>query len=162
MARLLPKDSLNTALLHILRNADGILAYDHQKYFESIGVPPKNIYPIRVAIDLNVFNPKAEPIDLGESPVLTYAGKLRYKGLYQLVEALSKIDREFTLNLFTEKSEEFEGYVKKKLGDKVKLRGFVPPWRMPSLLTGSDYVINLEHNFPVPGHNPRILREAMA
>jgi len=44
----------------------------------------------------------------------------------------------------------------------VRFLPFLPPWKVPAFLRSCDVVCNLENNFSVPIHGPRLAREILA
>ena len=46
--------------------------------------------------------------------------------------------------------EKFQVYTKERLGNRVKWSPFVPPWKMPSLLSSVDILFHFEADLPFP------------
>lgn len=126
--------------------------------------------------DPEFFNPQAAIADLRKlglninqkTPIITYIGKYskKFKGLYELADALNEINEDFFFLLVSggENIEEFKNYLKnlKSLKGKFKIIGFMPPWRVPGIIRGSACVVHLETNFPVKIHWPIVPQETMA
>ena len=51
---------------------------------------------------------------------------------------------------------------KYKLTNKTIFLGFVPPWKIPSIIKASTCVVHAEHDFPIKTHYPIVPREVMA
>ena len=104
-------------------------------------------------------------------PIISYIGKITHhfetKGLYELLEVCSKINKDFLL-LFVangKKLDEFKKLVKNNnLAEKLIFLNFVPPWQIPSILQASTCVLALEKTTsPVlQYHTPALPAEALA
>lgn len=101
-------------------------------------------------------------------PTIGMYGKIaQAKGSFGLASALSELgDLDFNFvalcggNL--EPLREFLRIASSDLRRKSLLLPFLAPWRVPQFLALCDMVCVLEHQFPVPGHAPRIPEEILA
>ncbi|GAI01929.1 unnamed protein product, partial [marine sediment metagenome] len=102
-------------------------------------------------------------------PIITYIGKINYywktKGLYELIEAVKGIKRDFLL-LFVANGKglpEFKKLIRKNNLEKHSIFiDFVPPWIIPSIIKLSTCVVVPEREFPIQYHMPILPREVMA
>ena len=175
MARLLNSPYLNTLFIEIFKRVDKIVTYPSTKrMFLNFGVSEEKIFlNTKVSVNTDAFNPNAKPIDLskftnkdiGDSAIITYIGKVGItKGVFELTKALSKIKDDFIL-LFVAGGKGFqklkEDVNTKKLDDKTIFLGFLPPWKIPSIIKASTCVVLPERDFPVRTHTPILPREVM-
>lgn len=175
MARLLNSPYLNTLFIEIFKRVDKIVTYPSTKrMFLNFGVSEEKIFlNTKVSVNTDAFNPNAKPIDLskftnkdiGDSAIITYIGKVGItKGVFELTKALSKIKDNFIL-LFVAGGKGFqklkEDVNTKKLDDKTIFLGFLPPWKIPSIIKASTCVVLPERDFPVRTHTPILPREVM-
>jgi len=144
-------------------------------FFKHLKVPSEKLFRFSTGIDSKYFNPQISAIDLNKyglkidanRPVITYIGKIgRSKGIYELVEAASQIREDFLL-LFVAGGpgiEQFKEYIKKfpSLKNKHHFLGFIPPWKIPSVLKRSCCLVQLERDFPIASHFPIQPMEALA
>jgi len=176
MSRLLSSPYLRTLFTSIFEKVDKIVTYPSMRErFLSLGISEERLFlNTKVSVDTKAFNPEAKPIDLSvytnlnvdELPIITYIGKIgATKGIYELIEAASKIKDNFLL-LFVSKGKGLDRFKEaiKKLGlhDKTLFINFVPPWRIPSIIKKSTCVVIPERDFPVAQHTPILPREVMA
>ncbi|GAG86720.1 unnamed protein product, partial [marine sediment metagenome] len=131
----------------------------------------------KASVDTNAFHPEVSPFPLAEytnreipvCPIITFIGKINYywqtKGLGELVEAVEEIRDEYLL-LFVANGnglQEFQGLINEKgLEERAIFIGFVPPWKIPSIIKLSTCVVVAERDFPIKYHAPIIPREVMA
>jgi len=177
MTRLLDSPYLKTLFVSLFNSMDKIITYPGRgKTFESFGVPKERLfYNINVSIDTGAFNPSVESINLSEYtgkamsddiPVITYIGKLNtVKGVYELVEAASRVREDFLLLFVTQNTDltSFQEFIESKgLTEKSLFIGFVPPWRIPSIIKRSLCVVISERDFPVAQHTSILSREVLA
>lgn len=165
--RLYPSPYLNNLLDKIIKSADATIT---------------NSIPLqKVTVDARAFHPKVIPIDLAsyapnqkyssDIPIISYIGKITYhfetKGLCELLEACSKINKDYLL-LFVangKKLNEFKKLVKNaNLIEKTIFLDFVPPWQIPSILQASTCMVALEKiTSPIlKYHTPTLPAEALA
>ncbi len=165
--RLYPSPYLNNLLDKIIKSADA---------------PITNTISMQsVTVDTQAFHPKVVPMNLSSHvtnqkyfsgiPLISYIGKITHhfetKGLCELLEACSKINKDFLL-LFVangKKLDEFKKLVKNtNLVEKSIFLDFVPPWQIPSILQASTCVVALEKiTSPVlQYHTPALPAEALA
>jgi len=165
--RLYPSPYLNNLLDKIIKSADTTMT---------------NAIPMqKVTVDTQAFHPKVMPMNLSSYitnqkyfsgiPLISYIGKITHhfetKGLCELLEACSKINKDFLL-LFVangKKLNEFKKLVKNaSLAEKTIFLDFAPPWKMPSILQASTCVVALEKiTSPVlQYHTPALPAEALA
>lgn len=167
LQRLYPSPYLNNLLDKIIKSADATIT--------------NNIPMQKVTVDTQAFHPKVVPIDLSSHvtnqkyfsgiPIILYIGKITHhfetKGLCELLEACSRINKDFLL-LFVangNKLNEFKKLVKNaNLAEKTIFLDFAPPWKMPSILQASTCVVALEKiTSPVlQYHTPALPAEALA
>jgi len=134
-----------------------------------------------VTVDTQTFHPKVMPMELSSHvtnqkyfsgiPIILYIGKITHhfetKGLCELLEACSRINKDFLL-LFVangKKLDEFKKLVKNNnLAEKSIFLDFVPPWQIPSILQASTCIVTLEKTTsPVlQYHTPALPAEALA
>jgi len=183
LQRLYPSLYLNTLLRKVLKSADRIITNPEMAtFFNTLDIPAIKISTLpQVYVDNNAFNPQVKPYDLKqhitnqkysqETPVIAYIGKITHhfetKGLPELLDACSKINREFLL-LFVangNRLEEFKGLIMKEgLANKTLFMPFLPPWRIPSILKTCTCIIAIENSSSsVLGyHVPVVPTEAMS
>jgi len=176
MSRLLNSPFLKTLFISIFKEVDKIVTYPAMvPVFKSFGIPEEKMsLNLKVSVNINEFNPRGLIFDLSkyinrdidDIPVITYLGKLGVtKGVYELAEAASSIEREFILLFVTQNTglEHFRGFLKeKRLEKKSVFLGFVPPWKVPSIIRRSTCVVTPERDFPVIQHTPILPREVLA
>jgi len=176
MSRLLSSPYLGTLFTSIFEKVDKIITYPSMKErFISFGISEEKLfYNTKVSVDTRAFNPNVKPIDLTSYtdkdinglPIITYIGKVGVtKGIYELVEAASKIKDDFLL-LFVSKGkglDRFKNAIKRlSLQDKTLFINFIPPWKIPSVIKRSTCVVIPERDFPIAQHTPILPREVMA
>jgi len=176
MSRLLNSPFLKTLFISIFKEVDKIVTYPAMvPVFKSFGIPEEKMsLNLKVSVNINEFNPRGLIFDLSkyinrdidDIPVITYLGKLGVtKGVYELAEAVSDIEREFVLLFVTQNTglEHFRGFLKEReLEKKSIFLGFVPPWKVSSIIRRSTCVVAPERDFPVPQHTPILPREVFA
>lgn len=178
IATLISKRSFHYLFRRIFSESDLIIT-DRKKsgFFQELGIPfsQKFHFSFNYGIDSQYFNPYVSAIDLSkyglkidaDIPIITYIGKMgRAKGIYELAKAASQIKGDFLL-LFVAGGpnlEDFRHYIEKfpALKNKYFFLGFVPPWRIPSILRSSRCLLNLEKRFSFMSHFPSQPLEAMA
>ncbi|GAH88738.1 unnamed protein product, partial [marine sediment metagenome] len=149
-----------------------------KKKFLSFGMPEsKIVFDEKVSVDTKAFDPEVSPFPLSdyigrkmpECPIITYIGKINYywktKGLHELIEAAKEIRDDFLL-LFVANGKglpEFQNLVREKNLEKHSIfLGFVPPWKIPSIIKLSTCVVVPEREFPIQYHTPILPREVMS
>lgn len=167
LQRLYPSPYLNNLLDKIIKTANPTIT---------------NLIPMqKVTVDSQTFRPNVTPIDLSsyapnqkyssDVPIVTYIGKITYhfetKGLCELLEACSKINKDYLLLVVAngKKLNEFKKLVKNaNLMEKTIFLNFVPPWQIPSILQVSTCIVALEKiNSPIlKYHTPTLPAEALA
>ncbi len=163
----------------VFRRVDKIITIPPLKnMFVSLGIPESRIaFDEKVSVDTKAFHPEVSPFPLAETinreipecPIITFIGKINYywqtKGLGELVEAVEGIRDDFLL-LFVANGnglQEFQGLIKEKgLEERSIFIGFVPPWKIPSIIKLSTCVVVAERDFPIKYHAPITPREVMA
>lgn len=165
--RLYPSPYLKNLLDKIIKSADTTMT---------------NAIPMqKVTVDTQAFNPKVMPMNLSSYitnqkyipgvPIISYIGKITHhfetKGLCELLEACSKINKDFLLLFVSngKKLNEFKKLVKNaNLREKSIFLDFAPPWQIPSILQASTCVVALEKiTSPVlQYHTPVLPAEALA
>jgi len=172
LGRLYHSPFLRTLFSEVFQKVDKIVTYKaFEKIFLDSGVSKSNIFfNTKFSINTKVFSPSAKPFKLSgidsKTPVITYIGKLgRSKGVYELIKGLGKIRKRFVLLLVT--SGRRKDILEKTLADsrlkrKTIVLGFVPPWKIPSIIKTSTCVVHPERDFPIRGHTPILPREVMA
>lgn len=173
--RLFFNRELNTIFMEIIKAADIVVTYPTKlKQFIDFGVLESDIFlNTKVSVNPEFFNPNVKPLDLSKfkkfnprSPVITYIGKFGYtKGIIELLYVLSQIDLPFNLLLVT--GGKNLNILKKiinqyKLSSKTIILGFVPPWKIPSVIKASTCVVHAEHGFAIISHSPILPYEVMA
>jgi len=173
--RLFFNRDLNTIFTEIIKAADIVVTYTSRlKQFIELGVSESNIFMNKkVSVNPEFFNPNVKPIDLSKFkkfnpryPVITYIGKFGYtKGIIELLFVLSQIKQNFNLLLVT--GGKNLNILKKiineyKLSPKTIIIGFVPPWKIPSIIKASTCVVHAENEFPISSHSPILPYEVMA
>jgi len=176
MSRLLNSPFLKKLFLSIFKEVDKIVTYPAMvPIFKSFGIPEEKMFlNLKVNVNTSEFNPRGPIFDLSkyinrdidDTPVITYLGKIGVtKGVYELAEAASGIEREFVLLFVTQNTglEHFRGFLKEKgLEKKSIFLGFVPPWKVPPIIRRSTCVVTPERDFPVVSHTPILPREVLA
>lgn len=177
MSRLLDSPFLKSLFISLFKKVDKIATFSVMtKTFESFGVSEEKLFYNRnISVNTDIFNPKIEPIDLSiyiekeindNMPVITYIGKLNIaKGVYELIEAASMIKEDFLLLFITQNNdlENFQKFIQDKgLEGKSLFWGFMPPWRIPSIIKRSECVVMPERDFPIVQHVPILPREVLA
>ena len=179
ITRLFSFPQLKPIFVECLNNADKVIGYANtrQKFVEN-SLDAGKLAHIGRSINLNEFNPNAEPFDLpkygaeNDATIFTYFGKISgLKKTYELVNAASEIkDENFRIVFVTEagnSAEELKEHAR-KLGvlDKIALMPFMPPWKIPSIMKASTCIVCPESEetpyLPKGTHGPQIAREAMA
>lgn len=179
IGKLLASSSYNTLFKAIFQRVDKIITIPPlEEMFLSLGIPESKIaFDEKVSIDTKAFNPQVSPLNLSDyigrkmprCPIITYIGKINYywksKGLYELIEAVEGIKDNFLL-LFVANGKglrEFQNLVQEKNLEKHSIFiGFVPPWKIPSIIKLSTCVVVPEREFPIQYHRPILPREVMA
>lgn len=179
MGKLFASTSYNTLFKAVFQRVDKIITIPPlKKMFLSFGIPESKIaFDEKVGVDTKAFNPEVSPFHLPEYikreipkyPIITYIGKINYywksKGLYELIEAVEEIKDDFLL-LFVASGRglrEFQNLVREKHLEKRSIFiGFVPPWKIPSIIKLSTCVVVPEREFPIQCHTPILPREVMA
>jgi len=179
ISKLFASSSYNTLFKAIFQRVDKIITIPPlKKMFLSFGMPESRIaFDEKVSVDTKAFNPEVSPFHLPEYikreipkyPIITYIGKINYywksKGLYELIEAVQEIKDDFLL-LFVANGRglrEFQNLVREKNLEKRSIFiGFVPPWKIPSIIKLSTCVVVPEREFPIQNHTPILPREVMA
>jgi len=177
--KLFASSSYQTLFKSILKKVDKIITIPPLKeMFLSLGVSESKIaFDEKVSIDTKAFKPEVSPFPLSnyigrkipECPIITYIGKVNYywktKGLYELIEAVKEIKSDFLL-LFVANGKglpEFQNLIREKSLEKRSIfLGFVPPWKIPSIIKLSTCVVLPEREFPIQHHTPILPREVMA
>lgn len=177
--KLFPSSSYNTLFKTIFQRVDKIVTIPPMKnVFLSLGVAESRIaFDEKVSVEAKAFSPNVSPFPLSQyvnteipkCPIITYIGKINYywktKGLWELVEAVQGIRSDFLL-LFVANGKglpEFQKLIREKNLDKRSIfLGFVPPWRIPSIIKLSTCVVVPERDFPIQNHMPILPREVMA
>jgi glycosyltransferase involved in cell wall biosynthesis len=183
LQRLYPSPYLNSLLDKVLQKADKIVTTtDKKSFITNLGIPVTKISTLpQVYVDINDFKPHVEIYNLkyhitnqkytSGTPVIGYIGKITHnfetKGLPELLNACSKISKEFLLLFIANgnKIEEFKALINKEgLTEKTLLMPFLPPWKIPSLLKSCTCVVSLENSgSPVLSyHVPVVPAEAIA
>jgi glycosyltransferase involved in cell wall biosynthesis len=152
----------------LLKGADAVVAsLGSGPRLRGLGAPASRLHTIPVMVDTGVFNPSAEPAELGvppDIPVITCIGKVtRGKGLPELLAAASRLKADFRLLMLTSDGASLRALgIPQRLRRKFIVRPFVPPWKMPGIIRASRCVVMPEHHFPVPAHSPILPREVLA
>lgn len=167
-------ESFHLIFQEIFNKAD-LISTHREVFFNRLGIPSEKLFRFSPGIDSRYFNPQVPAMDLNKYglkidsglPIVTYIGKIgRSKGIYELVEAASQIKEDFLL-LFVSGGpdlEQFKKYIKKfpSLKNKHYFLGFIPPWKIPSVLKRSRCLVQLERDFPIEYHSPIQPMEALA
>jgi len=171
--------SYQTLFKSIFHRVDKIITIPSIKeMFLSLGVSESKIaFDEKISIDTKAFNPEVSPFPLSDyigkktpkCPIITYIGKINYywknKGLYEFIEAVKGIKNNFLL-LFVANGKglsEFQNLIQEKNLEKRSIfLGFVPPWKIPSIIKLSTCVVLPEREFPIQYHTPILPREVMA
>ncbi len=179
IGKLYASPAYKTLFEEVFRRVDKIVTIPPLKdMFLSLGIPESRIaFDENVSVDTRAFHPGVSPFPLAEytnreipeCPIITFIGKINYywqtKGLGELVEAVEGINDEYLL-LFVANGnglQEFQGLIKEKgLEERSIFIGFVPPWKIPSIIKLSTCVVVAEREFPIKYHAPIIPREVMA
>lgn len=175
MTRLISSPYLNTLFISLFQMIDVIVTHkSRMDFFISANVPSNKLHVLsNFSIDPEAFNPDVLPLELTEYttcsddiPVIAYIGKTGIsKGIYELIEAASRIKDKFLLLLVTKGIglSKFKQHVEAHgLNDKCLFMDFVPPWRVPSIIQRSRCVVVPERDFSVKTHSPILPREVMA
>lgn len=177
ISRLFKSPYLSTLFLNVLKSAEKIIThFTLRKFFLKLGISKDKLFFTEGAhVDTTVFNPRVKPFDLSswvrseDIPIVTYIGKISIaKGVFELVKALSHIrKKDFRLLLVANgrknEMEKLYNLIKKcRLENRTLILGFVPPWRIPSLIKASTCVVLPEHGFEIKHHSPITIREVMA
>lgn len=173
--RLFFDSDLNTIFSEIIKAVDIVITYPSKlKQFIDLGVPESNIFMNKgVSVNPEFFNPNVKPFDFSKLkkfnpriPTITYIGKFGYtKGIIELLYVLSQINLPFNLLLVTGGKDLnilkniIQNY---KLSTKTIILGFVPPWKIPSVIKISTCVVHAENEFPIASHSPILPYEVMA
>ena len=163
LQRLYPSRYLNSLLKKILNSADGIITTPkNEPFFTNLGVSTSKIFfENQLIVDTQAFNPNVLPFNLdsyctnqrisSDIPIIGYIGKIttnyKTKGLLELLNACSKIDKRFLLVFQSngKKLGEFKLLIEKlNLTEKTCFLPFLPPWKIPSILKSLNCVISLE------------------
>ncbi len=183
MQRLYPSPYLNNLLGRIIKSADAIITNNSSiPFFQNVGIASERIKPLqKVFADTESFNPQVPALDLSPYltnqkyfpgiPIFGYIGKITHhletKGLCNLLESCSSIEKEFLL-LFVangKKLDQFKEKINKaNLEDKTVFLHFIPPWQIPSVMKACTCVMALEkESSPVyEYHTTSIPYEALA
>lgn len=179
ITKIFTSPSYNTLFKSIFQKVDKIVTISPLKeMFLSIGISESRIvFDEKVGVDTKAFNPDVSSFPLSdyigrkipECPIITYIGKINYywktKGLYELIEAVKGIKSDFLL-LFVANGKglpEFQNLIQEKDLKKYSIfLGFVPPWKIPSIIKLSTCVVVPEREFPIQHHMPILPREVMA
>jgi glycosyltransferase involved in cell wall biosynthesis len=183
LQRLFPSPYLNTLLKKTLKNADLVISNSEKiAFLHELGVPSSKISVLpQIYVDTKAFNPQVQPFDLKPfltnqkyttgMPVIAFIGKVTYhfetKGLPKLIEACSKINKDFLLLFVANgtKIQELKNLIQKaQLSEKTLFMPFMPPWKMPSILKACSCVVTVEpYNSPVLSyHTSQIPAETMS
>ena len=179
ISRIFNDPGFNKLLIETLKKTDRIITYkDAKDFLLTYGIPKSNLTTApKVSVDLEFFNPTVKPFDLTkltdqdieDIPIITFIGKIPYhwqsKGIGDLVKALKGIKKDFRLLLIANGTglEEFKELIKKyNLEDKTIIKGFLPPWNIPSIIKRSTCVVVPEREFQVKGHTSNIPLETKA
>lgn len=169
-------ESFHLVFQEIFNHADRISTHrKRMPLFDKLKIPSEKLFEFSSAVDSKYFNSQIPAMDLNNYglkissglPVITYIGKIgRFKGIYELVEAASQIRGDFLL-LFVSGGpglDEFKEYLKNFPGLKGKCHflGFIPPWKIPSILKRSTCLVQLERDFSIAHHFPIQPMEALA
>lgn len=179
IGKLYASAAYKTLFEEVFRRVDKIVTIPPIKdMFLSLGIPESRItFDEKMSVDTRAFHPGVSPFPLSEyikrgipdCPIITFIGKINYywqtKGLGELVETVEGIKDDFLL-LFVANGnglKEFQGLIKEKgLEERSIFIGFVPPWKIPSIIKLSTCVVVAERDFPIKYHAPIIPREVMA
>jgi len=179
MGKLFGSSSYNTLFKTIFERVDKIITIPPlKKMFLSLRIPESKIaFDEKVSVDTKAFNPEVSPFPLSDyigrktprCSIITYIGKINYywknKGLSELIEAVKEIKDDFLL-LFVANGKglpEFQNLVREKNLEKRSIfLGFVPPWKIPSIIKLSTCVVVPEREFPIQYHTPILPREVMS
>ena len=176
MNRLFGSSNLSYLLLEIFRNSNKIVTHPSTKdVFLKLGVSKEKIFLNNPSVDVSFFNDKVKPIDLQslnknltskKLTIITFIGKTsRSKGVFDLINALKGIKKEFLLLLVVGGTglDELRNSIRKNnLSKKTRFMNFVPPWRIPSIIKASTCVVCPERKFPIATHYPILPREVMS
>lgn len=174
MTRIINSEHFSIILKEILIGADKIITFKGgSKLFLPLGVKKEKIVEIKTCVDQDFFNQDVKKANLKEyfeeditKTIFMHFGKLqRGKGIYELIDAAKKIDKDYNMIFFgnSNSREEFKKYVKKNgLARKVLFHDFVLPWRMPSLIQSANCLLSVEHNFGVDIHGPILPKESIS
>ena len=170
-------ESFHLIFQEIFNKADCILTHKTRiAFFNRLKISREKLFfGFSHGIDSKYFNPQVPAMDLNKYglkidaglPIITYIGKIgRPKGIHELVEAASQIKEDFLLLFVTGGPglEQFKEYIKifPSLKNKHHFLGFIPPWKIPSVLKSSRCLTQLERDFPIEHHFPVQPMEALA
>jgi glycosyltransferase involved in cell wall biosynthesis len=174
--RLLKYPYLRTLFLSLFKKVDKIVTgWYERKNFLCFNIPESKLFYSKIYnVNPKAFNPRVKQFDLSKYtnkdinglPVITYIGKMGlFKGVYELVEAASKIKEDFLILFVTNGRGlgRFKNYIDRiSLTDKVLFIGFLPPWQMPSIIKRSDCIVMLERDSPIALHFSILPKEVMS
>jgi len=173
ITRLFNSSHFSNVLRHVIESANKIITFNTgQELFRRLNISPDKIIETKSYIDTDTFIPKKQ-IRMSEllgreiqGVVLSHFGKLeRGKGLFKLIDNLSKIKNDYTLILFGN-GKDYNAIKQRidyyKLSDKIIFHEFLPPWKMPLFISASDCLLSVEHKFGVNIHGPILPRESMS
>lgn len=187
--RLMAHSELGVAYKEMMRAAAAIISAS--KGLTGVGLPDQRIWPGPPPFVPDVFNPDAAPLDVNailaevggaahpwvtntdrfvpERPTIGIYGKAgRAKGSFDLLSALSRLDREgLDFNLLAmvggEHRRRFcEAVEESGLAERTWTLPFLAHWRVPSFIRACTAVCFLERRFPVAVHAPGIPLEITA
>lgn len=166
--RFLQSDQFKFLLARVIKDADRLIfSKAIRPFLDGMAIPEQKIFHLTRALDPEAFTPHGDHFDFASHgfsipssiPLITYVGKAsKNKGLEELFTALEKRSEDFrlvlvskgqTLDSLFERRDEFPTVLSKTIG-----LGFVPPWKIPSILRASSLLVQLENDFPVPIHGP--------
>ncbi|HLD35896.1 MAG TPA: glycosyltransferase [Planctomycetota bacterium] len=175
---LFKQDGFRSIFLNIFKNADSVVtSSSFGEELSNLGVAPDKIFPAPLAaVPADYFNPKVKPVNLEEigiadvkvdTLVLLIACKThRSKGIFELVQALERIKEDYLALFITNGRDmtEFMAHLNRHSNARArsKVIGFQPPWKMPGLIRRASCVIQIERQFPVKRHQPKLPRESLA
>jgi glycosyltransferase involved in cell wall biosynthesis len=175
MKRLIESVFLRKLFAEVLKKTDKIITLESMyPVFERLGVKPDQLTTVSpMNLDTDVFTPRGNKLDLspyGEKflgkPVLLYMGKIEHnKGIFNLIDALGRVNEDFTLLIVTGRggrSKVIDRLRYNGIEDKTIILDFVAPWKVPEIIRAADYVVCGEFDYSVPQHHTRIPREAAA
>jgi glycosyltransferase involved in cell wall biosynthesis len=107
----------------------------------------------------------SKPCPKRTRPVIGYLGKVNYhwenKSLIEILEAVEKMFVDFDLVFVAQGNglENFKEIVSDKLNTNIKFRPFVPPWKVPDIVSELDYVL-LPYDKAIPTES-NVFKEAV-